>query len=477
MPRLLISLFVLFALVPATASAAPAVSGEFPTAGTLSGAPKHLAQGSDGNIWAVLDNNKLAKLTPAGAVTEFDNANLSSPNGITTGPDGNLWVTQINGVVKISPGNPTAGTPTTINSIGGPEGITTGPDNNLWTASGTNVIKIPPGNPSGFTPYAVVTTARGIARGNDGNLWVADKDGHRIVSVTTAGAPTSYNTAPTGGPMATAAGPGNQIAFSDPIVQPEEVGLITPGGTPQRIVAPGGSGDPTDIVFGNDGAYWFTRFGGNDLLRLTPGGAQTTLTGLSANAGPRYLTKGPGDTLWVGLETAKKIARVSGVSAPGTTTPPPGGGGTGDTTAPAVSSLSLTHRTWHLGSALASFSRTASPIVGTTIGFRVSEQSTTKFTFAQLLPGRKVGRRCLAATRARRHRKRCTRVINVSPSLSYKTSAGRHRVKFQGRLTRRKTLKPGSYRLTVTATDAAKNLSRAKSTTFRVLPAVQRRRR
>lgn len=68
-------------------------------------------------------------------------------------------------------------------------------------------------------------------------------------------------------------------------------------------------------------------------------------------------------------------------------------------------------------------------------------------------------------------------MINVSPSLSYKTSAGRHRVKFQGRLTRRKTLKPGSYRLTVTATDAAKNLSRAKSTTFRVLPAVQRRRR
>ena len=476
MRRLPLAALALLALAPATASAAPAVSGEFPTgAGKLSGAPKHLTQGSDGNIWVVLDNNKIAKVTPAGAVTEYTPAPaLNNPSGITRGPDGNLWLTQSNAVVKISPSNPTVDTPTTIAQIGSTQGITTGPDGNLWTGSDANVIRIPPANPGAFKFFAVVTSARGIARGNDGQLWVADFGGQRIARVTTAGVATYYKTAPAGGPMGTAAGPGNQIAFSDPIVQPEEVGLITPGGQPKRIIALGGSGDPTDIVFGNDGAYWFTRFGGNDLLRLTPGGQQTKLTGFSAAAGPRYLTKGPGNTLWVGLETAKKVARITGVSAP-----VPGGGGGPlpiDRTPPVLSSLTQSHSTWHLGSTLPSFSL-RSPIVGTTFSFRVDEQSTTTFTFAQMLPGRRVGRRCLAPTRARRNRRKCTRLITVRPSLAYTTSAAKHRLKFQGRLSRRKTLKPGKYLLTVVAIDAARNASRAKTKTFTVLPAVQRRRR
>jgi virginiamycin B lyase len=480
MRRPLLAVIALLALAPATASAAPAVSGEFPAgAGTLSGKPKHLTQGSDGNIWVVLDNNKIAKVTPAGAVTEYTPAPaLANPSGITNGPDGNLWITMTNAVAKISPGTPTVDTPTTIAQIGSPQGITRGPDNNLWTGSDANVIKIPPGAPNTFTAYplGVGASARGISRGNDGRLWVADFGLHRIVSVTTGGVVTPYATSPTGGPMGTAAGPNNQIAFSDPITNPQEVGLITPPGPPKRITALGGSGDPTDIVFGNDGAYWFTRFGANDLLRLTTGGQQTKLTGFSAAAGPRYLTKGPGNTLWVGLETKQKVARITGVSAP-----PAGGGGggggTGDTTPPVLSSVSQSHTTWHLGSALASFSRKASPIVGTTISFRVDEQSTTTFTFAQLLPGRRVGRSCLAPTRARRNRRKCTRLITVRPSLSYATSAAKHRLKFQGRLSRRKTLKPGRYQVTITATDAARNQSRPKTLTFTVLPAVPRRRR
>ena len=324
--RLLPVLVVLLALAPATASAAPVISGEFPTVGTLSGGPKHLTRGPDGNIWVVLDSAKLAKVTPAGAVTEYATSNLVNPVGITAGPDGNLWVTGTNQVVKVAPSNPTVGVATTITQIGTPQAITTGPDNNLWTASDTFVIKIPPGNPSGYTHFdAVLGGARGIARGNDGRLWVADFGGQRVASFTTAGAPTYYNTAPTGGPMQVAAGPGTQIGFTDPIVQPEEIGRITPGGTAQRTVVSGGSGDPTGIVLGNDGAYWIARFGGNDLVRFTPAGQQTTLTGFTANAGPRQIGRGPGDTLWVGLETAKKVARVTGVAAP----PAPAGGGGG----------------------------------------------------------------------------------------------------------------------------------------------------
>jgi len=90
-------------LLPATASAAPAVNGVF----DLSGSPGHLTEGPDGNIWATLSGsglgNELARITPQGTVTEFDPADVASPVGIATGDDGNLWVTQPGGVAKVPP--------------------------------------------------------------------------------------------------------------------------------------------------------------------------------------------------------------------------------------------------------------------------------------------------------------------------------------------------------------------------------------
>jgi virginiamycin B lyase len=471
MRRLLPALLALVVLAPATAAAAPAVSGEFPTAGTLSDVPKHLTLGSDGNIWVVLDNDKLARVTPGGAVTEFATSNLAGSVGITTGPDGNLWVTGTNQVVKVVPSNPTVGVPTTITQIGTPQAITTGPDGNLWTASDGNVIKIPPGDPSTKTPFPVVTGARGIARGNDGQLWVADFGGQRIASVTTAGAATYYPTAATGGPMQVAAGLGTQIGFTDPIVNPQEIGRIIPGGTAQRTVVSGGSGDPTGIVFGNDGAYWIARFGGNDLVRFTPAGLQTTLSGFSASAGPRQITKGPGDTLWVGLETAKKVARVTGVAAP----PPAGAGGgttTADTTRPSVSGLSMTDRTVVVGPS-------ATPIVaaktGTTIRYTLSEKATVKLRFERKLAGRRRGRKCVKPRRSLRRKRRCTRHKHAG-TLTRSSKQGKNSVKFSGRIGR-KALKRGRYRLVVTATDTAGNKSKAKRLSFRVVKPKRKRHR
>jgi hypothetical protein len=82
-----------------------------------------------------------------------------------------------------------------------------------------------------------------------------------------------------------------------------------------------------------------------------------------------------------------------------------------------------------------------------------------------------VGKRCLAPTKRRAHRKRCTRYVTVSPSLSYTTTAGTHQVTFQGRLTSRRRLSPGKYRLSVVSTDSAGNASKPKTVRFTLLPA------
>jgi streptogramin lyase len=466
MRRLLLAVLALLALAPTTASAAPAVSGEFPTgAGTLSDSPKYLTLGSDGNIW-VAEGAKIAKVTPGGTVTEFSPPDLAANGavGITTGPDKNLWVTHNGGVVKIPPSAPNTDTPYAIAGITDPRGITTGPDNNLWTASVNNVFKIPPGTPTTATPFAVVTGARGIARGNNGQLWVADFGGHRIVSVTTAGAPTSYNTAPTGGPMEVAAGPGTQMGFTDPIVNPQEIGRITPGGSAQRTVVTGGSGDPTGVVFGNDGAYWIARFGANDLVRFTPTGQQTKLTGFSAAAGPRQIAKGPGDTLWVSLETKKKVARITGVSAPSGGGGGGGGGGGADTIPPVVTRLTVSPKISRIGSLLPQLSRTVRRRipVGTRISFVLSEPAQVTLSFVQYANGRRNGRRCV---RNRRTGRRC-RITYVRGKLIVSGKSGLNKLRFQGRITRRKKLAPGTYSLIVSAKDPSGNVSRTRSTTL-----------
>src|SRR6266568_664231 len=67
----------------------------------------------------------------AGQVTEFPVTSNSDPEGITTGPDGNLWFTEF--------AVPTSGSQ--------PHGITAGSDGNLWfTEPGANKIgRIAPG--------------------------------------------------------------------------------------------------------------------------------------------------------------------------------------------------------------------------------------------------------------------------------------------------------------------------------------------
>jgi len=54
-------------------------------------------------------------------------------------------------------------------------------------------------------------------------------------------------------------------------------------------------------------------------------------------------------------------------------------------------------------------------------------------------------------------------------SLTFTDHGGINRVRFQGRLSRRHTLRPGRYELTITATDQAGSRSRARALAFTVL--------
>ena len=160
-----------------------------------------------------------------------------------------------------------------------------------------------------------------------------------------------------------------------------------------------------------------------------------------------------------GLESPHHIASVHGRCLTPTLT----------TTSPSLTGVSQSHRRWRLGGKLASFAATAKPPVGTTFRFTLNEAATVRFAFAQLFRGREVSGECVAQTARKRRHKACTRSA-ARGSLSFSAGAGLHTLFFQGRLTRTKKLKPGTYALTLTATNAAGQRATKILRSFTIVP-------
>jgi flagellar hook assembly protein FlgD len=98
---------------------------------------------------------------------------------------------------------------------------------------------------------------------------------------------------------------------------------------------------------------------------------------------------------------------------------------------PILSHVGQSHRRWRRGSALPHIA-SARPPVGTTFRFTVNESIKMRFAFTQ-----------------RRHGHRVTR-----GTLRFSVGAGTHEVRFKGRLSKHKKLKPGRYTLIISATNA-----------------------
>jgi virginiamycin B lyase len=160
----------------------------------------------------------------AGAVSAqtIDTFNLetgSGPGGITAGPDGALWFTEINGdrIGRIT----TAGVVTEfpLPAGSGPHGITVGSDGALWyvAADAGRIGRI---TTSGTVTEFPVPTNFGnarIARGSDGNLWYASNQAAVVLVKTSNGVVTKTKLIPTppGQPNGIAVGPDNRIWFTD----------------------------------------------------------------------------------------------------------------------------------------------------------------------------------------------------------------------------------------------------------------------
>ena len=181
------------------------------------------------------------------------------------------------------------------------------------------------------------------------------------------------------------------------------------------------------------------------------------------------------------VSVAAAPAGSPGETGPGAGAAPPGGGpGSGRAPggtapgslldpAPLVSQLSLSAPRFGVSwpRTVVSGQRRRRLRRGTTIRYSLSEPATAYLRIERALPGRRVGRRCRAPSRRLRSRRRCTRYRRAG-TLVRSARTGRNATPFSGRI-RRRALRPGRYRLVVTAIDGARNRSRPRVAFFRIL--------
>jgi hypothetical protein len=132
-----------------------------------------------------------------------------------------------------------------------------------------------------------------------------------------------------------------------------------------------------------------------------------------------------------------------------------------------LGNLTQSHSVWRLGHALAKLARTRAP-VGTKFSFTLNQPASVTFTFIQQLGGRRVHGKCVAQTKATRHKRACRRSVTRG-TLSFAGHKGRNKVSFQGRISRTKTLKPGTYTVRVTGANGKGSRSSPKQLTFTIV--------
>jgi hypothetical protein len=199
----------------------------------------------------------------------------------------------------------------------------------------------------------------------------------------------------------------------------------------------------TGVSFGAAPASSFSVDSAGQITAIAPASTPSTVDvrvtgpGGSSEVGPadRYMFVAP--------------ATTTGTGSPGNLLAPPPGAAAAK---PVVSSFGQSASRWRRGKGLPHIAAAGAP-VGTTFSFTLNEPASVSFAFSQRRAGRRVRGRCVAVTPANAGKARCKRTVKAG-SFSLPGHQGLNKASFQGRLTSSKALKPGTYAVSIVASDA-----------------------
>src|SRR6266704_164112 len=173
---------------------------QFSVALELVGGAQTIAAGPDGNIYVNASGGGggktdwILRITPAGAITKLTAGQNpgggfgTGPESITAGPDGNMWFDEFwtNRIGRLTPAGALTEFPIPTPDSG-PRGIVAGPDGNLWfVESGRSrpaIARV--ALPQGSRPVNIVVAP-------DGNLWYGDAGRNALVRLGVTGATHTY---------------------------------------------------------------------------------------------------------------------------------------------------------------------------------------------------------------------------------------------------------------------------------------------
>jgi hypothetical protein len=145
-----------------------------------------------------------------------------------------------------------------------------------------------------------------------------------------------------------------------------------------------------------------------------------------------------------------------------------------DRIAPGLTAFGATRKTFRVGpgatasngNATAAGRRRATPR-GTSLTLTLNEAARVRIEVLQRTTGRRVGTRCVKATRSNRKRKKCTRLV-ARGSFTRSARVGKSKIAWSGKIGR-KALKAGKYTVRATPTDAAGNKGKARSVNVKIV--------
>ncbi len=300
-------------------------------------APVGITAGPDGNLWfACSASTTIGEINPTThAVKAYTfSGSLGYAWSITAGSNGDLWFATHSvpdGYVgEINPSTDAISSfalPCEISL--NPMSITSGPDGNVWMTSDSNVVAMINPSTDAISEFTIPTAGAdpsGITAGPDGNLWFAESGGGKVASINpTTDAITEYPVPYTGADAyAITAGPDGNIWFSDPGTNAIGVAALTTSQltvTTQRPASvTAGSGFGLTVEAENSSGNLLSTFNGTVTVALATNPSGVTLGGtLTATASNGVATfsglslnkAAPGYTLEVsasGLEGATTTA-------------------------------------------------------------------------------------------------------------------------------------------------------------------------
>ena len=291
---MLIALVVL--LVPImelahSAAASPAmVEYPLPTSGAL---PQGITSGPDGAIWFTeLLSNNIGRISSSGSITEYPIPTSDSrPYDITSGPDNALWFTEKfgNKIGRISAAGVITEYPLPA-AYSFPTNIIAGPDGALWFIVQTNI------NNTNGNSIARMTTS-GVFSQYPVNPYSTDNTG--IVDLTVGPDGAIWFTESSG------SGPCN--------FRQHFINRISLSGDITYYQLPNGCTYPDYITAGPDGAFWFTEASqdNNYLIGrfMAPSNYTEYLIPTTASV-PIGITNGPDGALWFTEDGSSQIGRI-----------------------------------------------------------------------------------------------------------------------------------------------------------------------